>query len=148
MTNPLVMNAGIVTILMLTIWIGSIRCRNASIVDAFWGLGFVLVVWTTFLMTNPQQRSLVLPVLTTIWGVRLSLFLAWRNWGLPEDFRYRSMRDKHGPRFWFAAFADVQIAGGRKYRTAWERCASLADRHRVRSCWGLGTGQIPQHSRS
>ena len=49
MTNPLVMNAGIVTILMLTIWIGSIRCRNASIVDVFWGLGFVLVVWTTFL---------------------------------------------------------------------------------------------------
>ena len=112
MTNPLVMNAGIVTILMLTIWIGSIRCRNASIVDAFWGLGFVLVVWTTFLMTNPQQRSLVLPVLTTLWGVRLSLFLAWRNWGLPEDFRYRSMRDKHGPRFWLVSLLTVFVLQG------------------------------------
>ena len=38
MTNPLMMNAVVVTLLMLTIWIGSILCRNASIVDAFWGL--------------------------------------------------------------------------------------------------------------
>ena len=86
MTNPLMMNAVVVALLMLTIWLGSILCRNASIVDAFWGLGFVLIAWTTFRMTDPQPRSFLLPVLTTIWGVRLSLFLAWRNWGLPEDF--------------------------------------------------------------
>jgi steroid 5-alpha reductase family enzyme len=112
MTNPLLINAGVVTLLMLTIWISSILCRNASIVDAFWGFGFVVVAWTTFLMTNPQQRSVLLPVLTTIWGLRLSLFLAWRNWGLPEDFRYRSMRDKHGSRFWLVSLLTVFVLQG------------------------------------
>ena len=112
MTNPLLVNGFVVTLLMLTIWIGSILCRNAGIVDAFWGFGFVLVAWTTFLITNPQQRSLLLPVLTTIWGMRLSLFLAWRNWGLPEDFRYRSMRDKHGARFWLVSLLTVFVLQG------------------------------------
>jgi len=112
MTNPLLVNGVVVTLLMLTIWIGSILCRNAGIVDACWGFGFVLVAWTTFLMTNPQQRSVLLPVLTTIWGMRLSLFLAWRNWGQPEDFRYRSMRDKHGPRFWLVSLLTVFVLQG------------------------------------
>ncbi len=112
MTNPLLINAGVVTLLMLTLWIGSILCRNASIVDAFWGFGFVLVAWTTFWMTEPQQRSVLLPALTTIWGMRLSLFLTWRNWGLPEDFRYRSMRDKHGTRFWLVSLLTVFVLQG------------------------------------
>ena len=112
MTNPLMVNAVVVTLLMLTIWIGSILCRNASIVDAFWGFGFVLITWTTFWITNPLQRSFLLPVLTTIWGMRLSLFLAWRNWGLPEDFRYRSMRDKHGSRFWLVSLLTVFVLQG------------------------------------
>jgi len=112
MTNPLMVNAVVVTLLMLTIWIGSIFCRNASIIDAFWGFGFVLITWTTFWISNPLQRSFLLPVLTTIWGMRLSLFLAWRNWGLPEDFRYRSMRDKHGSRFWLVSLLTVFVLQG------------------------------------
>lgn len=112
MTNPLLINAGVVTVLMLIIWIGSILCRNASVVDAFWGFGFVLVAWSTFWMTNAQQRSILLPVLTTVWGMRLSLFLTWRNWGLPEDFRYRSMRDKHGARFWLVSLLTVFVLQG------------------------------------
>jgi steroid 5-alpha reductase family enzyme len=112
MTNPLMVNGVVVTLLMLTIWIGSILCRNASIVDAFWGAGFVLIAWTTFWITSPSQRSLLLPVLTTIWGMRLSLFLTWRNWGLPEDFRYRSMRDKHGSRFWLVSLLTVFVLQG------------------------------------
>ena len=51
-------------------------------------------------------------MLTTIWGMRLSLFLAWRNWGLPEDFRYRSMRDKHGSRFWLVSLLTVFVLQG------------------------------------
>ena len=112
MTSPLMMNALVVAALMLTIWIGSIVWRNASFVDAFWGAGFVLIAWTTYGIADLPQRSLLLPVLTTIWGVRLSLFLAWRNWGLPEDYRYRSMRDKHGSRFWLVSLLTVFVLQG------------------------------------
>ncbi|MEZ4467653.1 MAG: DUF1295 domain-containing protein [bacterium] len=40
-------------------------------------------------------------LLVATWGLRLSAYLTWRAWGQPEDFRYRAMRDKHGPRFWW-----------------------------------------------
>jgi steroid 5-alpha reductase family enzyme len=45
-------------------------------------------------------RVLILAGLTTIWGLRLSLFLLWRNRGKGEDRRYAAMRVQHGRRFW------------------------------------------------
>ena len=70
-----------------------------SIIDPFWGTGFVLVVWTAFALNRHEPpRSLLLAVLTTIWGARLSLFLLCRNWGHGEDRRYQAMRVQHGPR--------------------------------------------------
>ena len=65
--------------------------------DIAWGLGFVLVAWATFFAGAPSESNLILPVLTTVWGLRLSGYLAWRNIGKPEDYRYREMRD-HRPR--------------------------------------------------
>jgi steroid 5-alpha reductase family enzyme len=41
----------------------------------------------------------LLTLLTTIWGGRLAFYLAKRNLGHGEDFRYQSMRRKHGDRF-------------------------------------------------
>jgi DegV family protein with EDD domain len=32
--------------------------------------------------------KLLLSILTTVWGLRLSLYILWRNWGKAEDFRY------------------------------------------------------------
>ena len=37
--------------------------------------------------------------MVTIWGMRLAGYLAWRNWGKPEDYRYVAMRERHGKRF-------------------------------------------------
>ena len=41
----------------------------------------------------------LLVVMVTVWGLRLALYLARRNLGKGEDFRYRAMRRKHGERF-------------------------------------------------
>jgi steroid 5-alpha reductase family enzyme len=46
-------------------------------------------------------------VLTTLWGCRLSGYLAWRNYGKGEDRRYAKMREKHGPRFWWISLLTV-----------------------------------------
>ena len=37
----------------------------------------------------------MIPVLTTVWGLRLSGYLLLRRIGAPEDFRYRNMRSAH-----------------------------------------------------
>ena len=89
----------IVTV-MLTTWVISVMIKNASIVDIVWGLGFVVVAWTVRLTVDgdPARQNL-LTVLVTLWCLRLALYLAKRNIGHGEDFRYVLMRRKHGARF-------------------------------------------------
>jgi steroid 5-alpha reductase family enzyme len=92
------------------VWLVSLARRDASIVDPCWGAGFVLVAWFTLGSAKPErivERSWLLIVLTTLWGLRLSLYLLWRNWGHGEDRRYRAMREHHGPRFWWVSLFSV-----------------------------------------
>ena len=89
-----------ITCMMLAVWGVSLAMRDASIVDIAWGSGFVLVAWVTYWLSDGNStRSLLLTLLTTIWGGRLAFYLAKRNLGHGEDFRYQSMRRKHGDRF-------------------------------------------------
>lgn len=90
-----------VLVLMLCVWIISVRIKDASIVDVVWGLGFVLIVWVSRLAVGGEwilRHEFVL-FATTAWGLRLAGYLAWRNLGKGEDYRYRLMRKKHGDRF-------------------------------------------------
>jgi steroid 5-alpha reductase family enzyme len=92
--------------LMLLAWFVSLKRRDASIVDPLWGLGFVTVAWLSVKLHTPVSlRAWLLLAMTTIWGLRLSLFLWWRNSGKPEDYRYATMRAKYGDRFaWISLF--------------------------------------------
>jgi steroid 5-alpha reductase family enzyme len=86
--------------MMIAVWAISLVMRDASIVDIAWGSGFVLVAWVSYWLSDGNStRSLLLTVFTTIWGLRLAFYLAKRNLGHGEDFRYQSMRRKHGDRF-------------------------------------------------
>ncbi len=86
--------------LMLATWSLSLLRRDASIVDIVWGLGFVLTAWAARFVTGASGAgNWLLLAMVTIWGLRLSAYLAKRNLGKGEDFRYRAMRRKHGARF-------------------------------------------------
>mgnify|MGYP003341670172 FL=1 len=89
-----------IAVLMVATWLLSLVLHNASIVDVAWGLGFVVVAWTVRLTAHgdPARQNL-LTALVTIWGLRLALYLLWRNHGKGEDFRYRAMRKQWGARF-------------------------------------------------
>ncbi|MBI1324629.1 DUF1295 domain-containing protein [bacterium] len=85
---------------MTLLWAMASLIRDVSIVDPFWGTGFVIVAWVTlFRVEAPAFRVLIIAAMTTLWGLRLSGFLLIRNWGHPEDKRYSAMRAKHGPKF-------------------------------------------------
>lgn len=97
-----VLVAAFVTIvcLMLATWSVSLLRRDASIVDIAWGLGFVLVAWAAKFVTGASgSGNWLLLLMVTVWGLRLTGYLAKRNLGKGEDFRYRAMRRKHGERF-------------------------------------------------
>jgi len=83
---------------MTLLWVISLRLRDASIADIFWGTGFVALSWL-YLALSPSPvhaRGWVLATLVTVWGLRLSSYIAWRNAGKPEDYRYRQWRAKYG----------------------------------------------------
>lgn len=85
----------LVTVAFATsVWIASLLRRDASLVDRVWGLFFVLQAWTYHLVGTSSARSLLVAVLVTVWGVRLSAHLTWRNWGQGEDPRYVAMRER------------------------------------------------------
>jgi steroid 5-alpha reductase family enzyme len=100
--------AGAVAVLMLVTWLISVARRDASIVDIVWGLGFVVVATTAFLVGDGSgaRRGLLL-ALVGIWGLRLAGYLAWRNLGHGEDRRYQRMRRHHGSWFWLISLVTV-----------------------------------------
>jgi steroid 5-alpha reductase family enzyme len=105
---------GVIMILMTILWIVSIFLKNVSIVDLFWGAGFVLTAGFYFISTEGNiQRKIVLLSLVTLWGIRLSGYLAWRNIGKGEDFRYREFRKKYGEnRYWWISFFQTFLLQG------------------------------------
>ena len=88
-----------VIVLMICGWLISLIYKNVSIVDSLWGLGFVLIAWLTFgLAEGFAGRKILIVLLITAWGLRLSAHLSWRNWGKGEDPRYGSWRKASGER--------------------------------------------------
>jgi steroid 5-alpha reductase family enzyme len=91
-----------IAVLMVGVWLVSLPLRNASIVDIIWGLGFVVVAWVGHLASpveGMRGHTALLLTMVTLWGLRLTGYLAWRNIGKGEDYRYVAMRKKYGARF-------------------------------------------------
>lgn len=120
MTTIIAINLAVLITIVTALWAVSVRIRDASIVDIFWGLGFVIVAWSTRLqLDTPSPESLALPIAATLWGLRLSTYLAARNLGHGEDRRYAAMRAARPHTFtrwslfavfWFQAALCIVIA--------------------------------------
>ncbi len=101
--------AAVVFIYFLAFFLVAQVIRNNSIVDMGWGAGFVVVTMATLFSQGAfAERNLVLALLVTIWGGRLTYHIVRRNWGKPEDFRYAKWREEWGrwlvPRAFFQVF--------------------------------------------
>jgi steroid 5-alpha reductase family enzyme len=95
------------------LWIISVALKNVSIVDLFWGAGFVVINTFYFFNTDTTPAKIVLLVLVAIWGLRLSIYLAWRNIGKGEDFRYREFRRQYGEKnYWWISFFQTFLLQG------------------------------------
>ncbi|BBO34621.1 hypothetical protein PLANPX_4233 [Lacipirellula parvula] len=90
------------------LWAVSVRLRDASIADVCWGLGFVLLAWTSWAFVGATAwRVKWLVALVTLWGMRLSIHLFWRKRQEPEDRRYAAMRQRAAARFWWSSLFSV-----------------------------------------
>lgn len=103
-----------IIILMTLLWLLSLRLKNSSIVDIFWGTGFVITGWLYFALTpeGVLARKLLIASLVTVWGLRLSIYILLRNLGKPEDFRYQKWRAESGGSWWWRSFFKVFLLQG------------------------------------
>ena len=90
----------------LVLWLVSLRLRDASIVDIFWGLGIAgvvdLVIW---LGQSGGQRTSAVLFLVNLWGARLAAHIWSRHKG--EDRRYAAMRQRFGGNWWWISLFQV-----------------------------------------
>jgi steroid 5-alpha reductase family enzyme len=100
-------NLAVVLVVMSAVAVPSFRTKDPSYVDAFWGVGFLVVAVSSLLQTDGDgARSGVLVVVTALWGLRLGgyLLLRWRRNG--PDPRYQKMLGADAPavRIWGRVF--------------------------------------------
>lgn len=102
MSQILITNLAVIAVSLFALWCVSIKIRDASIIDIFWGPGFGIVALTTFILTDaPGPSGLLLTAFACLWSIRLGTHLAgrWLSHGRREDARYVAMRNKAGPSF-------------------------------------------------
>lgn len=106
---PLILILGSFT----TLFVIATIIKDNSIVDMFWGLGFVVgSITTLFITPEPTLLSYLITGFISVWGLRLSIRLIHRNWGRPEDFRYAQWRKEWGKDVVITAFFRVFMVQG------------------------------------
>lgn len=85
----------------VAIWLVSLRIKDASIVDVYWGPGFILVGGAALALGSGSLGAWWLFGAVTLWAIRLGAHIGMRKLGEPhEDARYQAMR-----RTWPGSFA-------------------------------------------
>jgi steroid 5-alpha reductase family enzyme len=94
------------------VWLWQLRTANAGMIDPVWAasLGAVAVLAGLAGAGAGLNRALVAAG-GGAWGARLALHLWRRNYGRPEDARYRQLRDEWGPAAARKLFGFFQLQG-------------------------------------
>jgi steroid 5-alpha reductase family enzyme len=101
-------NAALVVGLMTVLWMLSVVRRDASIVDPWWSMAFLLVTGHTVASTGLTPAKELLLAAVALWAIRLWLHLLFRSRGKPEDPRYAAFRQRWGPaRYWWVSLFQV-----------------------------------------
>lgn len=113
MTNYFLLLAFTLFIYMNTWFLLSLIRKRNDLADVAWGIGFVLLAWTSiFLSQDFEIRSLIVNLLVTIWGLRLAWHIYKRNKGKPEDYRYLAWRQQWGKWFYIRSYLQIYLLQG------------------------------------
>lgn len=99
-------------------WIISLFKKDNSIMDVFYGLGFIaLALYTYFCADMPQDlRATIVTLCTVLWGTRLSYRIMSRNQLNGEDYRYQAWRREWMKRgtlyFYIRSFFQIFVMQG------------------------------------
>ncbi len=92
--------------MMTVVFFYAMYKKDNSIVDVFWGMGF-LIIDVCILFKYTGQRGIFLTVLVTIWSLRLSIYLGKRLKRKGLDWRYENWKKEWGR--WFIPRSYLQV---------------------------------------
>lgn len=104
-------NAALILVYMSTWFIVAKTRKRLDTVDIAWGLGFVLVAWST-VVQSPSFHSLLIANMVTLWGIRLAYHIYSRHKKGTEDKRYIELSSKWKGNFWVRAYFSIFITQG------------------------------------
>ena len=99
----------------MSLWfLVSLLNKRNDVADVAWGLGFVLMAWTSFLLAGESVglRGLLVCTLVSVWGIRLAWHIHHRNKGKTEDYRYLAWRKEWGKWFYLRSYLQVYLLQG------------------------------------
>lgn len=86
----------------------SLALKRSDIADTFWGIGFIIIVISSFFVNhNLQLSNLVINTLVILWGTRLSYHIFSRNLKKDEDIRYIEMQKNWGKNFYIMSYLQI-----------------------------------------
>lgn len=91
--------------------VGTLK-KNHGLVDIAWGMGFVVSGIAALLTHTITPVKLLGFAMLVIWGLRLSIYLFFRNWNKPEDKRYTDMRKRWVKHPYLYSFLNVYALQG------------------------------------
>lgn len=105
---------GAMALMMLLVWLVSVRIHNAGIVDVAWAAGFSILAGLAATLGGgwPPRRALAATMLV-LWSLRLAGYLYVRVMRLHpvEDGRYQQLRQEWAGRVQTRFFAFFQLQG-------------------------------------
>ncbi len=111
--NPFLLCAICIFTFMCLMFVLALLKRDNSIVDIGWGIGFIIVTSATYFVYGDERfHQKLVSYLVIVWGLRLSIYIAIRNFGKPEDFRYANWRKEWGSNFFWRSFLQVFMLQG------------------------------------
>jgi len=133
---------GWIVLAALATWGVSVLRRDVSIVDSLWAVMIALAAWVYAMSADllGPRVGLVL-LLASLWALRLSGHITWRNWGHGEDRRYQAIRARNQPHFvWKSLYLVFGLQAVLAWVVAWPLMASLAGDAPLGWLDGLGAG--------
>jgi steroid 5-alpha reductase family enzyme len=97
---------------MTFLFVVALILKNNGVADVGYGIGFVVFTYTAAYVSGLSLVSLFLLVPVTLWALRLALRILRKNYGKPEDFRYKAWRDAWGSSFVVRSYFQVYILQG------------------------------------
>ena len=81
--------------------VGELTMNNSQ-VDKLWSIVPIVYVWNMTILGDMNERMVLMAILVTIWGSRLTFNFArrgaytWRFWAGEEDYRWEELRKRPG----------------------------------------------------